>query len=346
MFGRVRPIIGEDGDGPDSRMVTKYDFNDDNLVIVESKTKDMVYELDHIFKPDSKQEDVFEASRDLIVSVIDGYNVCIFAYGQTGSGKTFTMEGTDSHPGLNRRALSHLFEVMEEKKSDWSFEVEVSIMEIYNETLIDLLGDPKKKLEIRHNKTGPYVPGLSTHPVRTPDDVRERFKESSKVRKTASTKMNNASSRSHALLVVYVTGTNLSTGVQTNGKLNLIDLAGSERVGKSGAIDDDQRLKEATNINKSLSSLGSVIHALGAKQKHVPYRDSVLTHLLQDSLGGQAKTLMVVQISPVLKNVDETICSLGFAQRVRAVELGAAKKTTESAEVAALKKKMKEMERA
>jgi len=158
--------------------------------------------------------------------------------------------------------------------------------------------------------------------------------------------MNDQSSRSHCLLVVYVTGTNLSTGVQSTGKLNLIDLAGSERVGKSGALDDAKRLKEATNINKSLSSLGDVIHALGAKQKHVPYRNSKLTHLLQDSLGGAAKTLMLVQISPVEKNVGESVCSLNFAKRVRSVELGGAKKTTESAEVSTLKKRIRELESA
>lgn len=121
-------------------------------------------------------------------------------------------------------------------------------------------------------------------------------------------------------------------------------MAGSERVNKSGASDDEKRFKEATNINQSLSALGDVIHALGAKQKHIPYRNSKLTHLLQDSLGGQAKTLMFVQISPVVKNVSESVCSLNFAARVRAVELGAAKKVTESAEVALLKKRIKELE--
>ena len=244
------------------------------------------FQLDHIFKMDSKQEDVFTEMRDLIVSVVDGFNVCIFAYGQTGSGKTFTMEGTDQHPGLNRRALSELFRVVEERKADWSFEFEVSVLEIYNENLRDLLADnPKLKLDIKHGKDGPYVPGLSSHPVRSAEEVRDRFRQSQKNRATASTQMNDTSSRSHALLIVTVTGTNLSTGVQSRGKLNLIDLAGSERVAKSGALDDEDRFKEATNINKSLSSLGDVIHALGTKQKHIPYRNSKLTHLLQDSLG-------------------------------------------------------------
>lgn len=141
-----------------------------------------------------------------------------------------------------------------------------------------------------------------------------------------------------------VRGTNKGTGEQTIGKLNLIDLAGSERVGKSGALEDATRLKEATSINKSLACLGDVINALGAKQKHVPYRNSKLTHLLSDSLGGKSKTLMMVQISPVEKNVGESLCSLKFGRRVKAVELGAAKKTTESANIASLKKRVRELE--
>lgn len=345
VFGRVRPIISEDGAGEDSKVITSFDREDDQLVYVQNKGKTMEFQMDHLFKMDSRQEDVFREMRDLIVSVVDGFNICIFAYGQTGSGKTFTMEGNDANPGLNRRSLSELFAVVEDRKVDWSFEIEVSVLEIYNENIRDLLADnPKLKLDIKHGKDGPFVPGLTSHPVRSAEEVREKFKMSQKSRSTATTQMNDVSSRSHALLIVTVTGTNLSTGVQTKGKLNLIDLAGSERVAKSGALDDEDRLREATNINKSLSSLGDVIHALGAKQKHIPYRNSKLTHLLQDSLGGQAKTLMVVQLSPVVKNVSETVCSLNFALRVRAVELGAAKKTADSSDVAALKKRIAELE--
>lgn len=340
VFGRVRPIISEDGGGEDSKVIVNFDRDDDQILYIQNKGKVNEFQLDHVFKMDSKQDDVFAAMRDLIVSVADGFNVCIFAYGQTGSGKTFTMEGNDANPGLNRRALTELFAVLEERKIDWSFEMEVSVIEIYNENIRDLLADnPKLKLDIKHGKDGPFVPGLTSHPVRSAEEVRKKFQQSQKSRSTASTQMNDVSSRSHALLVVTITGTNLSTGVQTKGKLNLIDLAGSERVAKSGALDDEDRLREATNINKSLSSLGDVIHALGAKQKHIPYRNSKLTHLLQDSLGGAAKTLMVVQVSPVIKNAPETMCSLQFATRVRAVELGSSKKTQDSAEVAALKKR-------
>lgn len=220
------------------------------------------------------------------------------------------------------------------------------------------------KLDIKHGKDGPHVPGLIRERVNNQEEVEKWFNQAKSIRSTASTDMNECvchnvyfstcrkltcigdrhSSRSHCLLVVYVQGTNLSTGVQSTGKLNLIDLAGSERVAKSGAIDDAKRLKEATNINKSLSSLGDVIHALGEKQKHVPFRNSKLTHFLQDSLGGAAKTLMVVQISPVIKNGPESKCSLNFADRVKKVELGSAKKQSESAEMAALRKRIRELE--
>eukprot|EP00729_Bicosta_minor_P003033 gene3033-15424_t len=346
--GNIR-VFGQDGTGPQAEIVCTGDKSDDQIMHVKSKGKMVQFELDTVFPPTATQDQVFNSGiADLITSVIDGYNVCIFAYGQTGSGKTYSMEGNDGNPGLNRRALGHLFNLCEEKKSDWTYELEVSVMEIYNEKLRDLLCGSKAgaELAIKHGRAGPMVPGLTRRAVRTPDQVQDAFTEAKSIRATSSTKMNDQSSRSHCLLVVYVTGTNLSTGVQSTGKLNLIDLAGSERVGKSGALDDAKRLKEATNINKSLSSLGDVIHALGAKQKHVPYRNSKLTHLLQDSLGGAAKTLMLVQISPVEKNVSESVCSLNFAKRVRSVELGGAKKTTESAEVSTLKKRIRELESA
>lgn len=169
---------------------------------------------------------------------------------------------------------------------------------------------------------GLHVPGLCSEEVKSVEDVNQVFALGQKNRATATTNMNEHSSRSHALLTVQVLGVNKTTNVRTMGKLNLVDLAGSERVSKSGA--DGTRLKEAQNINKSLSCLGDVIHALRSKQSHVPYRNSKLTYLLQDSLGGDSKTLMIVQIAPVEKNLGESVCSLNFAQRVRTVELGQA----------------------
>ncbi|XP_033117249.1 kinesin-like protein KIFC3 [Anneissia japonica] len=346
VFCRVRPIIKEDGSGANARNVVSYDRDDDGLIFVTNKTRQSSYEVDKVFEATSTQEELFKEAESLIISSIDGYNVCIFAYGQTGSGKTYTMEGPLTDPGLNQRALRQLFLEIEEREKEWDYTISVSVMEIYNETLRDLLSsDPAQKLDIKMSPEGGlYVPGLTMTEVKCVEDVNDVFKNGKKNRATACTDMNEHSSRSHALLCVSILGKNKTTGVRSNGKLNLVDLAGSERVDKSGSGNDTTRLKEAQNINKSLSSLGDVIHALRNKQNHIPYRNSKLTYLLQDSLGGDSKTLMVVQVSPVFKNASETQCSLNFAQRVRSVELGAATKKTDSAEVAVLREKLAQYE--
>nr|XP_039251487.1 kinesin-like protein KIFC3 [Styela clava] len=332
VFVRVRPTISEDGSGNQAKNAVTYDHDDDGMIFVHNsqRGRSQLFELDKVFQPTSTQPEVYSEVRSLVTSCIDGYHICIFAYGQTGSGKTYTMEGPTSDPGINQRALSDLFQDIEERRGEWKFEVSVSLVEIYNETLKDLLNlkPTTEKLEIKMNGDGGlYVPGLTCKKVKNIDDVNALFKLGHTNRKTASTNMNEHSSRSHAVLMVYVEGTNETTAVRSFGKLNLIDLAGSERVSKSGASGD--RLKEAQNINKSLSALGDVIHALGGRQAHVPFRNSKLTYLLQDSLSKDSKTLMVVQVAPVEKNVSETLCSLSFAQRVRKVELGQASKKTE-----------------
>ncbi|XP_006814107.1 kinesin-like protein KIFC3 [Saccoglossus kowalevskii] len=344
VFCRVRPPIKEDGVGLMARVVVTYDTDDDGILYVHNKGRTSSYEVDKVFTPASVQQEVFDEMKHLVISCIDGFNVCIFAYGQTGSGKTYTMEGPKNDRGINQLSLQCLFAERKEKDKEWNYTITVNVMEIYNEMLRDLLSDdPTFKLDIKMNQEGGlYVPGLISLPVNSVDDV-NRLLDTAKVnRATASTNMNEHSSRSHALLCVTVTGTNKTTGNRTIGKLNLVDLAGSERVSKSGA--DGARLKEAQNINKSLSSLGDVIHALRNKQAHIPYRNSKLTYLLQDSLGGDSKTLMVVQTSPVEKNVGETMSSLSFAQRVRAVELGQATKKVESAEIATLKGRLAQYE--
>ena len=261
VYGRLRPVIEEDGGGKASEMACRRDATENNLLIVDQTTakgvKEVKFDFDRVFSPQSTQAEVFEDVRELVISTVDGYNVCIFAYGQTGSGKTFTMEGTDANPGLNRRALGALFEVCDERVADWDFELQVAVMEIYNERLRDLLSGSTESadLQIKHGRDHRLViPGLTHRVVENADDVQEAFAEAKTIRATASTQMNNQSSRSHCLLVVTVRGTNKETGQQTIGKLNLIDLAGSERVGKSGALEDATRLKEATNINKSLAS--------------------------------------------------------------------------------------------
>ncbi|CAG5123272.1 unnamed protein product, partial [Candidula unifasciata] len=320
---RIRPWIKEDGYEDDTIVVT-LDSEDDTLIKINNKGRMQLFDVDRAFGMDCTQCQVFDEVSSLVRSVIDGYNVCIFAYGQTGSGKTYTMEGPVSDPGINQRALQLLFE--ETVDENWQYEITASVLEIYNEVIRDLLNpDQENKLEVKMKPEGGFhVPGLFAATVSDLSMVNQIFETGRRNRATASTNMNEHSSRSHCLLCITVTGRNPTTGSRSLGHLNLVDLAGSERVSKSMA--DGIHLKEAQNINKSLACLGDVIHALRNKHSHVPYRNSKLTYLLQDSLGGDSKTLMIVQVSPVQKNVNETVCTLSFGQRVRSIELGTASK--------------------
>ncbi|XP_067348044.1 kinesin-like protein KIFC3 isoform X3 [Channa argus] len=323
VFCRVRPVSQEEQDSADAKTMLSFDSDDDAILYLSNKGKIMNFELDKVFPPQATQEEVFQEVQALVTSCIDGFNVCIFAYGQTGSGKTYTMEGVAEDPGINQRALRLLFSEVTEKAPDWDYRITVSMVEIYNEMLRNLLGEtPTDKLDIKMNPDGSgqlYVPGLTEFTVQSPEDINRVFELGHMNRATACTNLNEHSSRSHALLIITVAGFNSATGTRTQGKLNLVDLAGSERIGKSGA--EGSRLREAQCINKSLSALGDVINALRSKHSHVPFRNSRLTYLLQDSLSGDSKTLMMVQVSPLPANMSESVCSLKFAQRVRSVEL-------------------------
>ncbi|KAK1896130.1 Kinesin-like protein KIFC3 [Dissostichus eleginoides] len=328
---RVKPVLKEDQHEEGQSVVVTTDPNNESSLNVLNKGKDRIFELDKVFHPHATQEEVFQEIEPLVTSCIDGYHVCIFAYGQTGSGKTYTMEGSVENPGINQRALKHLFSEIEERKDMWTYTVTVSSVEIYNEVLRDLLSKDGEKLDIKINPDGTgqlHVPGLRVIEVKSFQHIKKILAKARRNRITFGTRMNQHSSRSHALLCVTVQGTDLATGSKTTGKLNLVDLAGSERVWKSGA--EGERLKEAQNINRSLLSLGDVIQALRARQTHIPFRNSRLTYLLQDSLGKGSKTAMVVQVSALESNVGETLCSLKFAQRVCKVELGPAARKIES----------------
>ncbi|XP_027141790.1 kinesin-like protein KIFC3 [Larimichthys crocea] len=328
---RVKPVLKEDQHEEDQSVVVTTDPNNESSLNVLNKGKGRIFELDKVFHPQATQEEVFQEIEPLVTSCIDGYQVCIFAYGQTGSGKTYTMEGSVENPGINQRALKHLFSEIEERKDMWSYTVTVSSVEIYNEVLRDLLSKDGDKLDIKINPDGTgqlHVPGLRVIEVKNFQHIKKILATARRNRITFGTQMNQHSSRSHALLCITVQGTDLATGSKTTGKLNLVDLAGSERVWKSGA--EGERLKEAQNINRSLLALGDVIQALRARQTHIPFRNSRLTYLLQDSLGKGSKTVMVVQVSALESNVGETLCSLKFAQRVCKVELGPAARKIES----------------
>jgi len=336
---RVRPILDverKQAKGADVD-ATEILSEEDIIVHRDASTKNR-FEFDRVFPPGGTQSAVFASVQPLIVSVLDGYNVCIFAYGQTGSGKTYTMEGYGDNPedkGVSPRAIDDLFSFIGDSVENWSYVVKFSMLEIYNETIRDLLVDPitssggkapePVKLDIRQTSSGNVVTGLTEIEVAQPHEVLDLMNRGQKNRAVGAHDMNEHSSRSHSILTLTVRGVNNKDGSTTCGKLHLIDLAGSERVGKTDATGD--RLKEAQNINRSLSALGDVINSLGSKKSsHVPYRNSKLTFLLQDSLGGNSKVLMFVNISPAVYNVNESICSLNFAFRCRNVELGQAKK--------------------
>ncbi|KAF9972516.1 kinesin-like nuclear fusion protein [Actinomortierella ambigua] len=296
-----------------------------------SKTYPFIF--DKVFPPSSTQEDVFEEISQLVQSALDGYNVCIFAYGQTGSGKTFTMEGppngSDKEIGMIPRSVMQVYENAKRlEDKGWKYTMEGQYVEIYNETINDLLGNPGdsgKKYEIRHGPSGKTtITDITTTVLTSPAKVEALLKKAAQNRAFASTNMNERSSRSHCVFTLRLSGTNSITDESSEGILNLIDLAGSERLSQSGATGD--RLRETQAINKSLSCLGDVIQAISNKDSHVPYRNSKLTYLLQHSLGGNSKTLMFVNISPLLSNFNETLCSLRFATKVNACTIGTATK--------------------
>lgn len=303
---------------------------DEYSLQVDSQRGLKEFQYDQIFMEDSSQEKIFEDTNNLIQSAVDGYNVCIFAYGQTGSGKTFTMIGDreGQFPGIAPRAFKRIFEMAEENKAKFDLQVTTYMLELYNEKLIDLFARPENydedKLDIKKDKKGMvFVHGAVVKPATNAKELTALFEEGSKNRHTAATKMNAESSRSHLVIGIVLESTSKATGTVMKGKLSLVDLAGSERVGKTGAT--AEQLKEAMSINKSLSALGDVISALSSEQSFIPYRNNKLTMLMQDSLGGNAKTLMFVNISPADYNVDETVVSLTYASRVKLITNDASK---------------------
>jgi len=318
VFMRVRPALPSEDDTE-----IPFSFPIDDQVLLCGKR----FEYDRVFKRETVQEQIFEDTAPLIVSALDGYNVCIFAYGQTGSGKTFTMEGPPENPGVNFRALSELFNNIDQRKAqNFDYSLEATILEIYNDEVHDLL-DPapdQKKMDVRQGPEGVFVPDLIHKDVNNADDIIKLMTMAKSNRTVCATKMNQESSRSHLILTIKMKGMNNTTNEKIKATLNLIDLAGSERVSKSDV--SGQALKEAQNINKSLSYLGDVIAARANKSGHVPFRNCKLTYLLQDALSGDSKCLMFVCANPCPENAGESLCSLNFASRVRAVELGKAKK--------------------
>ncbi|KAL5184381.1 Kinesin-like protein KIN-14Q [Glycine soja] len=291
-------------------------MKDGDLTIMSNGAPKKTFKFDAVFGPQAEQADIFKDTTPFATSVLEGFNVCIFAYGQTGTGKTFTIEGTKEAQGVNFRTLEKMFDIIKERHKLYCYNISVSVLEVYNEQIRDLLvagnhpGTAAKRLEIRQAGEGMHhIPGLVEAHVNNMTEVWEVLQTGSNAR----------------------AGENLLNGECTRSKLWLMDLVGSERVAKTEVHGDG--LKETQNINRSLSALGDVISALATKSSHIPFRNSKLTHLLQDSLGGDSKALMFVQISPNENYLSETICSLNFASRVRGIELGPARKQLDTVEL-------------
>ncbi|KOM46388.1 hypothetical protein LR48_Vigan07g009200 [Vigna angularis] len=326
VYCRVRPFLPGQ---PNGQSTVDYIGENGNIMITnplkQGKDARRVFSFNKVFATSATQEEIYVDTQPLVRSALDGYNVCIFAYGQTGSGKTYTMSGpdlmTEETWGVNYRALRDLFHISKERADAIKYEVGVQMIEIYNEQL-----------------NGLNVPDASLVPVNCTQDVIDLMKVGQRNRAVGATALNERSSRSHSVLTVHVRGKDLLSNSILKGCLHLVDLAGSERVDKSEAV--GERLKEAQHINKSLSALGDVISALAQKSQHIPYRNSKLTQVLQDSLGGHAKTLMFVHINSELNALGETISTLKFAERVATIELGAAQSNKETGEIRELKEEI------
>ncbi|XP_043237918.1 kinesin-like protein KIF17 isoform X1 [Amphibalanus amphitrite] len=308
-------------------------FMDDSIMQVsivnpsDKNSPPKSFTFDGVYYMDSVTENIYkDMAYPLVEGTLEGYNGTIFAYGQTGCGKSFSMQGIPDPPtqlGLIPRAFEHIFDAIS-TSTETKYLVHGSYLEIYNEEIRDLLGnDPKKKIELKeHPEKGVYVQDLSRQPCHNKNDCDMLMQKGWNNRSTGETLMNKDSSRSHSIFTIFlemITPSKKGKDQLRAGKLNLVDLAGSERQAKTGATGD--RLKEATKINLSLSALGNVISALvDGKSKHIPYRDSKLTRLLQDSLGGNTKTMMVACLSPADNNYDETLSTLRYANRAKQIK--------------------------
>ncbi|CAI0396390.1 unnamed protein product [Linum tenue] len=339
VYCRLRPLNEKEIAGRERQIVSSTDEFTVEHPWKDDKAKQHLY--DRVFDGSASQEDIFEDTRYLVQSAVDGYNVCIFAYGQTGSGKTFTIYGSDGNPGLTLRATAEIFNILKRDSKKFSFSLKAYMVELYQDTLVDLLL-PKNakplKLDIKKDSKGMVsVENATVKSISTFEDLKNIIQRGSERRHTSGTQMNEESSRSHLILSVVIESTNLQTQSVARGKISFVDLAGSERIKKSGSTGN--QLKEAQSINKSLSALGDVISALSTGGQHIPYRNHKLTMLMSDSLGGNAKTLMFVNVSPAGSNLDETYNSLTYASRVRAI-VNDPSKNVSSKEIARLKKQI------
>ncbi|CAL1127210.1 unnamed protein product [Cladocopium goreaui] len=336
VFCRFRPRLRHEAEE------AKVAFHDEQRISLQSEMLKSVtglsehcnsydFHFDQVFGPQACQAEIFEELSLLVQSALDGYKVAIFAYGQTGGGKTYTMDGDQgnrsgdrtSGAGVIPRSVDLIFqEVAELRSKGWDFELTCTLLEVYNESVFDLLAPRDAKERSAHGTDGRQaVEQFTFRRVQEASQVHRLLAKAARERHTASTACNDRSSRSHALFQLALQGSQANGSARCSGLLSFVDLAGSERVVASQV--QGERLREAQYINRSLSALGDVIEALKRKPGgHVPYRNSRLTMLLKDSLGGDAKALMFVNVSMCLGQLPETLSSLRFASKVHACEVG------------------------
>lgn len=332
VFCRVRPFLKSEKKESALQIPS-----DDSVSVLHKAGKVRQFDMDTVYSMEATQDQVFQDVKPLLSSVFDGYNVCILAYGQTGSGKTYTMEGVSDSPGVIPRALSELFSIARQKQDVFSIKFTLSMIEIYNNDIRDLLISPRsstKKIEYADvGEGGLEVKNVLRVEVNEISEVQKYIRLGSSHRAEGATLMNSNSSRSHSIVTIDVECNQTEKGKQklgfivrpTKAKLRLVDLAGSECVGMSGVTGEAQM--EASHVNRSLSALSDVMKALSTPNRtHIPYRNSRLTHFLQDSLGGDAKMIIFVNVSPTLKCITETTHSLSFGSRVRHITRGKAQK--------------------
>ncbi|CAH1761809.1 627_t:CDS:2 [Entrophospora sp. SA101] len=325
VFCRVRPQTFTEIDEPLAEIIYPNNSGNKKIVICSiiknyrSINRNIIkeYEFDHVFRPESTQEQVYNELAHVVQSVVDGYNCCIFAYGQTGAGKTYTMQGSDASPkteGMITRAFRHVFNLVNGLKvQGWTYTIEGQFIEIYNDQVYDLLQMSRGNVKITHDteKGSTRITNVKTVNLESPNLVNQVLKSATKNRSIASTKMNDKSSRSHSIFMIHITGTNSNTKEKRLGSLNLIDLAGSEKISTFGSSAGDLQT-ETIQINKSLSSLKTVIKNI-KDGNHINYR-------------GNAKVLMLVNISPIRSSQAETENSLEFGRVAKATHTGIAKK--------------------
>ncbi|CAL8243732.1 unnamed protein product [Lota lota] len=339
---RVRPVNGNEK-GDDLRKVVH--VVDNRMLIFDPKenqtssfgthkvqkrnirgvNKDLKFVFDNVFGEDSTQVDIFEnTTKGVLDGFMIGFNCTVFAYGATGAGKTHTMLGTPDDPGVMYRTMKELYKRMDDVKEEKVFDVACSYLEVYNEQIRDLMTNVGPLAVREDDSKKVVVQGLSLHQPKSADDILEALDHGNRNRTQHPTEMNATSSRSHAVFQIYLKQQDKTAGLNPNvcvAKMSLIDLAGSERASATNVR--GARLREGSNINRSLLALGNVINVLAdpkSKKGHIPYRDSKLTRLLKDSLGGNCRTVMIANVSPSSKMYDDTHNTLKYADRAKQIK--------------------------